>query len=148
MYKDFLLAIYQTGEVIKLNNLEMLPGSEIIAFIRCVYDKQTFSRSNQYYSYSLFSEKFERIESNCFVWMGYSCYVADRDQWLPPLPSWTSGEKIRVGILIQKTDSERAKVNFSHNRHDGYAFKKLSEVLTNAEHQGLAVAIRKLKRSL
>lgn len=123
MYKSLLLAIYQTGDVIVLNSTDKLPGSEIVVFVRCEFEKESFSRQNQYYSYSLFDKNFAPIDSNNFEWEGYKCFIAKQDQWLPPFPDGNSNREMRVTVSIQRSDGESAIINLMHSNHEGYAFK-------------------------
>lgn len=146
MDKNFVLAIYQTGEVVKLSKAENLPGSDVIAFVHCKFNRRT--RSNFYYSYCLFDENLERIHSNCLEYKGNKCFVASQDEYLPPFPTWTSNKEVRVAISIQSPQNEHENINFDHCIHDGRAFKKLLELLNQAECHGLPEAKKQMKRTV
>lgn len=148
MHKNLLLAIYQTGDVIVLNSTDKLPGSEIIVFVRCEFEKESFSKQNQYYSYSLFDKNLMLIDSNAFEWKGYKCSIAKQDQWLSPFPSWNSNREMRLTISIEKNDEESAAINIVHSNHGGYAFKKLLEILIDAEQKGLEESVRMHKATI
>ncbi|SNC77617.1 hypothetical protein SAMN06265337_4213 [Hymenobacter gelipurpurascens] len=149
MHSNFVMAVYSTGEAVKLTLAERLPGAEVIAFIHCVYDAPTPSGKNHYYSYSLFDKNFEQINSNCLEWNGFKCLIAKKDSWLPPFPSWGSNYEMRVKVTIEKSDGDIEIINLVHTKYYGDAFVKLFKILKAADEKGnLADAVRIFKKEI
>ena len=146
MHSNFVMAVYATGDAVKLTLAEQLPGAEVIAFIQCVYDAPSFSGKNHYYSYSLFDKNFERISSNCLEWDGYKCLIAEKDSYSPPFPTWSSNKKMRIKVVIEKSDGDFKTISLQHTNYRGEAFIRLFKILKAAEEKGnLTEAIRLFK---
>lgn len=143
------MAVYSTGDVVKLTRTEQLPGAEIIAFIHCAYDAPSFSGKNHYYTYSLFDENFERITSNCLLWRGFKCVIAEKDGWLPPFPSWTSNYEMRIKVTIENSDGSSEMIHLKQNKFYGDAFVKLFKILKSADEGGnLSDAVKLFKSEI
>ncbi|MFD2785336.1 hypothetical protein [Hymenobacter rubripertinctus] len=149
MHSNFIMAVYSTGDVVKLTHAEQLPGAEIIAFIHCAYDAPSFSGKNHYYAYSLFDGNFERISSNCLQWRGFKCVIAEKDSWLPPFPNWTSNNEMRIKVTIENSDGGSEIINLKQSKFYGDAFVRLFKVLKSADKGGnLSDAVRLFKKEI
>lgn len=140
---DFIVAVYQTGEFIVLNGSDKLPGSQVASLIKCKFDGTTSSKQNDYYTYSVFDNNFDPIDSNSFSCNEFICAIEKRDKWSQPINSWTGNHhyEIRLAVTISTQKGESATINLQHSFHKGEAFKTLSKVLSTAKAKGLSEAI-------
>lgn len=149
MNDNFLVAVYDSGDIINLNGSNNLPGSGISTVINCAYESTTTSKQNDYYSYSVFDKNLNPISSSSFSIDEFICKIDSRDKWSQPVDNWSGGHhyEMRLSVTITDAKGEAIVVNLRHSSHKGEAFKALTEILLTAKTRGISEALREFVKN-
>ncbi len=149
-HKNVTFAICQTGEVIELNLLNGAHASDVLLYVYCEFDKPTGGQHfYEYYKYTLIDSSLSPVDSNCFEWNGFKCFIIKHDSYTHPLKPWHKSFSldIRMQVVVSSNIGEEFTVNFLHNGHNGYALEELLAFLANAKEKGLSKAVKDFKDS-
>lgn len=123
-YKDYIVAIYSTGDAISLSHATGLPQAEVRYLVRCQFVESTSSGENAYYKNTVYTPAMEKVEGNKLQWEGIECILEEDETWSYLRGNWKS-MLINFAITDKLGVTEQDKVD--NATHNGVGFKVLME---------------------
>ena len=125
-YKDYIVAIYSTGDVISMSHATRLPQAEVRYLVRCQFVDSTYSGENAYYKNLVYTPAMDKVEGNKLQWEGIECVLEENEKWSYLRGSWKS-MLINFSITDKLGVTEQFVADNAY--HNGCGFKVLMKKL-------------------